>query len=772
MSTSSLKSTILGFPRMGSDRQLKKLVEGYWAGKITETELADGSKKLRAEHWELQRSYGLTEVPAGDFSYYDHVLDTAYAVGVVPERYQALDKENGLQAYFAMARGLQNKSIGVDVPSLEMKKWFDTNYHFMVPEIADDQQFSLHSSKIVDEYKEAKTLGYNARPVILGPVTLLALSKSAKDSISKPLDHLSKLIPVYVQILNQLADAGAEWVQVDEPVLALDLDAAVYQPAFEQVYGEFAKVAGLKYLLTSYFDRLGDNLSWAAALPVNGIHLDLVRGSSDIDAALDTIPEDKVISVGLVNGRNIWKANLGKQLAVLNKVVSARSTAAPVWVSSSCSLLHSPHSLKPETGHLDQETLGWLSFAEEKIEEVVVLAAAAVDRSRVEEQLQSNAAKVLSRQQSERITRPAVQQRLAALDKTFYSRQASFTERQQVQRASLKLPLFPTTTIGSFPQTAEVRKARAQFRKGALSASEYQEFLDAETRKCIEWQDEAGLDVLVHGEFERTDMVEFFGEHLEGFVFTKKGWVQSYGSRCVKPPVIFGDVSRPKAMTVDVARFAQACSPNKPVKGMLTGPVTILQWSFVRDDQPRSQTAGQIALAIRDEVVDLEAAGIKVIQVDEPAIREGLPLRKTDYEAYLKWSVDVFRLATTGVKNETQIHSHFCYSDFNEIFTAIKGLDADVITIENSKSDLKLLGALEVHGYAAEIGPGLYDIHSPRVPSVEEMAARFAALQKYVPAENLWANPDCGLKTRGWAEVKEALVNLVAVARDARKQHE
>ncbi|KAJ1860137.1 methionine-synthesizing 5- methyltetrahydropteroyltriglutamate--homocysteine methyltransferase [Coemansia sp. RSA 2703] len=769
---SSIKSTILGFPRMGSDRQLKKLVESFWAGKIPETELVEGSKKLRAEHWALQTSYGLTEVPAGDFSYYDHVLDTAYSVGIVPERYQNLDKEGGIQAYFAMARGLQNKSIGVDVPSLEMKKWFDTNYHFMVPEISDDQQFNLHSTKVVDEFKEAKELGYNARPVVLGPVTLLTLSKAAKGSSSAPLSHLSKLIPVYVELLGQLAAAGAEWVQIDEPILALDLDAAVYQPAFDQVYSEFAKIDGLKYLLTSYFDRLGDNLTWAAALPVDGIHLDLVRGASDIDAALSTIPADKVISVGLVNGRNIWKANLNKQLETLNKVISARASAsAPIWVSSSCSLLHSPHSLKPEAGHLDEETLGWLSFAEEKIEEVAILAAAAINRSSVEAQLQSNAAKVLSRQQSERITRPAVQQRLASLNETFYSRQAPFNERQQVQRSALQLPLFPTTTIGSFPQTAEVRKARAQFRKGALSTAKYQEFLDAETRKCIEWQDEIGLDVLVHGEFERTDMVEFFGENLEGFVFTKKGWVQSYGSRCVKPPVIFGDVSRPKAMTVDVARFAQSCSPSKPVKGMLTGPVTILQWSFVRDDQPRSQTAGQIALAIRDEVVDLEAAGIKVIQVDEPAIREGLPLRKSDYEAYLKWSVDVFRLATTGVRNETQIHSHFCYSDFNEIFTAIKGLDADVITIENSKSDLKLLGALEVHGYSAEIGPGLYDIHSPRVPSVDEMAARFAALQKYIPAENLWANPDCGLKTRGWPEVKESLINLVAVAKDARKQH-
>ncbi|KAJ2492188.1 methionine-synthesizing 5- methyltetrahydropteroyltriglutamate--homocysteine methyltransferase [Coemansia sp. RSA 2050] len=766
----SIKSTILGFPRMGSDRQLKKLVEGFWSGKVTEQELAEGSKQLRADHWALQASYGLTELPVGDFSYYDHVLDAAFAAGIIPERYQQVDN-SGTQAYFAMGRGLQNKSIGIDVPSLEMKKWFDTNYHYMVPEVADDQAFSLHSTKVVDEFKEAKALGYAARPVVLGPVSLLALSKTAKGSSTKPLDHLANLLPVYVELFGLLAAAGAEWVQVDEPVLSLDLDAAVYQPAFAQAYTEFAQVVGLKYLLTSYFGRLGDNLSWAATLPVHGIHLDLVRGSADLDAALELIPTDKVISAGLINGRNIWKANLDKQLVTLVKIISARRSAAPVWVNSSCSLLHSPHSLKPEAGHLDEETLSWLSFAEEKVEEVAILAAAITDRGSVAEQLQRNAANVLSRQQSERITRPAVQQRLAALDESSYTRQAAFNVRQEVQRKTLKLPLFPTTTIGSFPQTAEVRKARAQFRKGALSQEEYLQFLDVETRKCIEWQDEAGLDVLVHGEFERTDMVEFFGEHLEGFVFTKRGWVQSYGSRCVKPPVIFGDVSRPNAMTVDVAKFAQSCSPNKPVKGMLTGPVTILQWSFVRDDQPRSQTAGQIALAIRDEVVDLEAAGIRVIQVDEPAIREGLPLRKADYEAYLKWSVDVFRLATTGVCNETQIHTHFCYSDFNEIFTAIKSLDADVITIENSKSDLKLLGALEVHGYAAEIGPGLYDIHSPRVPSVEEMAARFAALQKYIPAENLWANPDCGLKTRGWPEVKESLTNLVAVAVAAREAH-
>ncbi|KAJ1999746.1 methionine-synthesizing 5- methyltetrahydropteroyltriglutamate--homocysteine methyltransferase [Coemansia thaxteri] len=683
----SLKSTILGFPRMGSDRQLKKLVEGFWSGKVTEQELAEGSKKLRADHWALQKSYGLSEVPVGDFSYYDHVLDAAFAAGIIPERYQQVDN-GGTQAYFAMGRGLQNKAIGIDVPSLEMKKWFDTNYHFMVPEVADGQVFKLHSTKVVDEFKEATALGYAARPVVLGPVSLLALSKTAKGSSTKPLDHLAGLIPVYVELFGLLEAAGAEWVQVDEPVLALDLDASVYQAAFTLAYSELSKVAGLKYLLTSYFDRLGDNLAWAAALPVHGIHLDLVRGSADLDAALELIPEDKVISAGLINGRNIWKANLDRQLATLAKIVAARQAAAPVWVSSSCSLLHSPHSLKPEVGHLDEETLGWLSFAEEKIEEIVVLAAAIASRDSVDAQLQRNAANVLSRQQSERITRPAVQQRLAALDESSYSRKAAFSSRQEVQRSALKLPVFPTTTIGSFPQTAEVRKARAQFRKGTLSQEEYQQFLDSETRKCIEWQDEAGLDVLVHGEFERTDMVEFFGEHLEGFVFTKRGWVQSYGSRCVKPP-----------------------------------------------------------------------------------IREGLPLRKADYEAYLKWSVDVFRLATTGVRNETQIHTHFCYSDFNEIFTAIKSLDADVITIENSKSDLKLLGALEVHGYAAEIGPGLYDIHSPRVPSVEEMAARFAALQKYIPAENLWANPDCGLKTRGWPEVKESLANLVAVAVAARKAH-
>ncbi|KAJ2142834.1 methionine-synthesizing 5- methyltetrahydropteroyltriglutamate--homocysteine methyltransferase [Coemansia sp. RSA 1807] len=766
----SIKSTVLGFPRMGSDRQLKKLVEKFWAGKATEQELVEGSKQLRADHWALQKQHGLTEVPAGDFSYYDHVLDAAFAVGIIPERYQQLDTA-GTQAYFAMARGLQNKSIGIDVPSLEMKKWFDTNYHFMVPEVADNQKFVLHSTKVVDEFKEARALGYTARPVVLGPVSLLALSKTAKGSSTKPLEQLASLVPVYVELLGQLAAAGAEWVQMDEPVLALDLDAAVYKAAFEQAYSEFAKIDGLKYLLTSYFNRLGENLAWAATLPVHGIHLDLVRGSDDLDTALATIPEDKIISAGLINGRNIWKANLGQQLAVLNKIISAR-TPGRVWVSSSCSLLHSPHSLQPEVGHLDEETLGWLSFAEEKVEEVATLAAAAADPTTVQAKLQVNAANVASRKSSERITRPAVQQRLAALDRSFYTRKAPFTERQTLQRAALKLPLFPTTTIGSFPQTAEVRKARAQFRKGALAEAEYTEYLEAETRKCIEWQDQIGLDVLVHGEFERTDMVEFFGENLEGFVFTKKGWVQSYGSRCVKPPVIFGDVSRPKAMTVDVAKFAQSCSANKPVKGMLTGPVTILKWSFVRDDQPLSQTAGQIALAIRDEVVDLEAAGIKVIQVDEPAIREGLPLRKADYAAYLEWSVDVFRLATTGVTNQTQIHTHFCYSDFNEIFTAIQNLDADVITIENSKSDLKLLGALETHGYAAEIGPGLYDIHSPRVPSVEEMTARFAALQKYIPAENLWANPDCGLKTRGWPEVKESLENLVAVAVNARRQHQ
>lgn len=767
--SSAIKSTILGFPRMGSDRQLKKLVEGFWSGKVTKQALLEGSKQLRADHWAIQKAHGLTEVPVGDFSYYDHVLDAAFMVGIIPERYYQVDN-GGLQAYFAMARGLQDKSQGVDVPSLEMKKWFDTNYHFMVPEISDSQKFKLHSTKVLDEFKEAQQLGHQARPVILGPVTLLHLSKPTRGASVNPLDCLKDLLPVYVELLQQLARAGAEWIQVDEPVLALDLDRHIYEPAFVETYQALSAVSGLKLLLTSYFGRLGNNLSWVAKLPVDGVHLDLVRGGTDeLDSALELIPQSKVISAGLINGRNIWKANLGEQLQTLQRIVKSRD-AANVWISSSCSLLLVPHSLKPEIGHLDEETLGWLSFAEEKLEEISVLATAVVNEDLVAQQLAQNAELAESRKQSTRIRQAAVQQRLASLESSAFQRQSEFKTRQAAQRNWLKLPLFPTTTIGSFPQTAEVRRARAQFRKGKLSAEEYQSFLEEETRKCIEWQDQVGLDVLVHGEFERTDMVEYFGEFLDGFTFTLRGWVQSYGSRCVKPPIIFGDVARPRPMTVEWAKFAQKASPNKPIKGMLTGPVTILQWSFVRDDQPRSVTAQQIALAIRDEVKDLESAGIHVIQVDEPAIREGLPLRAADFDAYLKWSVDAFRLATSGVKDTTQVHSHFCYSDFNQIFAAIQRLDADVITIENSKSDLKLLGALETHGYKAEIGPGLYDIHSPRVPSVEEMAERFQSLQQYIPAEHLWANPDCGLKTRGWPEVKQALANMVAVAVQARSK--
>ncbi|KAJ1675770.1 methionine-synthesizing 5- methyltetrahydropteroyltriglutamate--homocysteine methyltransferase [Spiromyces aspiralis] len=758
-------ATILGFPRMGSNRQLKKAVEAFWASKISESELLDRTKQLRKEHWELQASLGLKQVPVGDFSFYDHMLDHAVLFGIVPERYNVT--KPGLECYFAMARGLQAPDRGIDVPSLEMVKWFDTNYHYMVPQIAENQTFALDSTKIIDELREALALGLDARPVVVGPVTFLKLSKTASGAGST-LSYLPQILPLYVELIKQLVAEGAKWVQLDEPVLALDIDAET-QEAYRTAYAELAKISGAQYLVATYFAGLEDNLELAASLPIQALHLDLVRNPEQLEGALKAVPESVVLSLGVINGRNIWKADLSKGLELINTAAKARP-ADKLIINSSCSLLHTPHSLDAET-ELDAELKNWLAFSTEKIAEIVVLSRAlheGVDAVKAE--LDANAAAIQSRRTSDRVSNPAVKSRVVSLKESDFSRNNEFSVRQAAQHDKYKLPLFPTTTIGSFPQTSDIRRNRARFRKSEITAEQYQEYLETATRECIEWQDNIGIDVLVHGEFERNDMVEFFGENLSGFAFTRNGWVQSYGSRCVKPPVIYGDVSRTRPITVETAKFAQTCSP-KPVKGMLTGPVTILQWSFVRDDQPRSETCKQIALAIRDEVVDLETAGTTIIQVDEPAIREGLPLRKSGWDDYLEWSVDSFRLATAGVVDSTQIHTHMCYSEFNTIFPAIQRMDADVITIENAKSDLKLLHAFEHHGYKAEIGPGLYDIHSPRVPSVQEMKERVRKMLNYLSPQLLWINPDCGLKTRGWEEVRSSLTNLVEVARELRKEY-
>nr|CAG8441946.1 2899_t:CDS:2 [Entrophospora candida]CAG8652435.1 4572_t:CDS:2 [Entrophospora candida] len=750
-------ATNLGFPRMGANRGLKTLVEGFWSGKNNETTLLDDAKKLREEHWLLQKNAGLDHIPSNDFSFYDQVVDHSYAFGVIPARYKNLNP--GLETYFAMCRGLQKP--GVDVAACEMKKWFDTNYHYIVPEFEPNQEFTLNSAKIINEYKEAKALGIETRPVILGPVTYLLLGKPTRDAPQgfEPIQLLSKLIPLYEKLLSELANAGATWIQMDEPYLVLDLPST-FKKEYASAYNALTKVsAQLKILVATYFDHIGTNLDFIIDTPINAIHIDLVRAPGQLEPILKRLPATVSLSLGLINGRNIWLANLDAVLAEAQKAVTALGSER-VFIAPSCSLLHTPHSIQGEK-KIDSEILGWLSFAVEKIKEVVTISSVLADGDQTK--LEANRKLVQARKTSSRIHNPVVKQRMKELTPDMFKRKSVFSERQIKQKQKLNLPSFPTTTVGSFPQTKEVRAIRAKLKKGSVDQSQYDSFIKEEIEKCIRFQEEIGIDVLVHGEFERNDMVEFFG-----YVISQNGWVQSYGSRCIKPPIIFGDVSRPKAMTLEIIKYAQSLT-KKPMKGMLTGPVTMLQWSFVRDDQPRKDTTFQLALAIREEVKDLEDAGISVIQIDEPAIREGLPLRKKDWDEYLKWAVDAFLLSSTGVDDSTQIHTHMCYSDFNDIFEAIQRLDADVITIENSRSDLKLLNAFDKHGYTNEIGPGLYDVHSPRVPSQEELKDRLQEILKYIAKNLIWVNPDCGLKTRGWPEVKAALKNMTDVAKEFNK---
>ncbi|CAJ0863317.1 12166_t:CDS:2 [Entrophospora sp. SA101] len=747
-------ATNLGFPRMGANRGLKTLVEGFWSGKNNETTLLDDAKKLREEHWLLQKNAGLDHIPSNDFSFYDQVVDHSYAFGVIPARYKNLNP--GLETYFAMCRGLQKP--GVDVAACEMKKWFDTNCEY--------QEFTLNSAKIISEYKEAKALGIETRPVILGPVTYLLLGKPTRDAPQgfEPIQLLSKLIPLYEKLLSELANAGATWIQMDEPCLVLDLPST-FKKEYASAYNALTKVsAQLKILVATYFDHIGTNLDFIIDTPINAIHIDLVRAPGQLEPILNRLPATVSLSLGLINGRNIWLANLDAVLAEAQKAVTALGSER-VFIAPSCSLLHTPHSIQGEK-KIDSEILGWLSFAVEKIKEVVTISSVLADGDQTK--LEANRKLVQARKISSRIHNPVVKQKMKELTPDMFKRKSVFSERQIKQKQKLNLPSFPTTTVGSFPQTKEVRAIRAKLKKGSVDQSQYDSFIKEEIEKCIRFQEEIGIDVLVHGEFERNDMVEFFGENLQGYVISQNGWVQSYGSRCIKPPIIFGDVSRPKAMTLEIIKYAQSLT-KKPMKGMLTGPVTMLQWSFVRDDQPRKDTTFQLALAILEEVKDLEDAGISVIQIDEPAIREGLPLRKKDWDEYLKWAVDAFLLSSTGVDDSTQIHTHMCYSDFNDIFEAIQRLDADVITIENSRSDLKLLNAFDKHGYTNEIGPGLYDVHSPRVPSQEELKDRLQEILKYISKNLIWVNPDCGLKTRGWPEVKAALKNMTDVAKEFNK---
>ncbi len=754
--------TNLGFPRIGAKRELKRALEQYWAGERSADALQATARELRARHWQLQREAGVDVPPSNDFSFYDQVLDTAFLFDAIPARYRALADAEPLAGYFALARGVQRD--GHDLHALEMTKWFDTNYHYLVPELQAGQGFALRSDKPLAEYREAKALGIETRPVLLGPVSFLLLSKTVDGSPA--LDLLDALLPVYAEVLAGLKAAGAQWVQLDEPVLVQDLDDSA-RAAFEHAYAVLSGVPRPKVLLATYFGALEDNLGLAAALPVDGLHVDLVRAPEQLDAVLKVLPAERVLSAGLVNGRNIWRTHLDNAL-VLARYAHGH-LGDRLWLAPSCSLLHSPVDLDLET-KLDDELRGWLAFSKQKLQELRLLADALDAKPHAEAGLAASRARIESRRQSPRVHKPVVAARLAGLTAADAQRHSAYPQRHLAQAGALKLPRFPTTTIGSFPQTLDVREARARNKSGTLSDTDYDAFLATQTEHCVRVQEQIGLDVLVHGEFERNDMVEYFGEQLDGFAFTKNGWVQSYGSRCVKPPVIFGDVTRPQPMTVRWSQYAQSLT-DRPMKGMLTGPVTVLQWSFVRDDQSRADTCRQIALALRDEVLDLEAAGIGVIQIDEPAIREGLPLRRAQWREYLDWAVEAFRISASGVRDATQIHTHMCYSEFNDIIHSVAAMDADVISIETSRSRMELLDAFVRFQYPNEIGPGVYDIHSPRVPDKEEMVALLRKAAEVLRPEQIWVNPDCGLKTRGWKETRAALEALVAAARQLRAEH-
>ncbi|WP_285057977.1 5-methyltetrahydropteroyltriglutamate--homocysteine S-methyltransferase [Pedobacter ginsengisoli] len=765
----------LGYPRIGGNRELKKACEQYWSGKTTIAQLAHTGRDIRKHNWELQKEAGIDLIPSNDFSFYDQVLDWSLTVGAIPKRYHEVIMNKGnaeLDLYFAMARGYQKD--GLDITAMEMTKWFDTNYHYIVPEFTKDQKFKLFSTKVLDEYNESKRLGIKTKPVLIGPVTYLLLGKEKEEGFDR-IDLIKNLLPVYIEVLKKLEEQHVEWVQFDEPFLCLDLTEKDTE-AFHYVYGEIKRqFPKLKTLLTTYFDALKDNTSLAVSLPVTALHIDLVRAPEQMRPVLNVLPDSMLLSVGVVDGRNIWKNDFQATLVLLKSLLS-KFDANKLIISPSCSLIHSPCDLGNEHNDtiltpLAAEIKQWLAFAKQKVDEVVVLSQLINNENDALLKLEENIRCAENRRSSLLIHNKEVKKRVSDITVKDENRLSPFALRKHAQHRALGLPLFPTTTIGSFPQTPEVRSWRARYKKGDLSLAEYDALIEKETEETIRFQEESGIDVLVHGEFERNDMVEYFGEQLAGFTFTKNGWVQSYGSRCVKPPVIYGDVYRPAPMTVRWSAFAQSLS-DKWVKGMLTGPVTILQWSFVRNDQPRSETCTQIALAIRDEVVDLERAGIKIIQIDEPAIREGLPLRKADWQQYLEWAVRAFRISASGVKDDTQIHTHMCYSEFNDIIQNISDMDADVITIECSRSQMELLDAFADFKYPNEIGPGVYDIHSPRVPSKDEMVNLLKKAMSVIPAAQLWVNPDCGLKTRHWDETKKALIEMVAAAKVLRESVE
>ncbi|WP_226687632.1 5-methyltetrahydropteroyltriglutamate--homocysteine S-methyltransferase [Stutzerimonas stutzeri] len=754
----------LGFPRIGADRELKKALEAYWKGELDEQGLRQVGGQLRAQHWQAQADAGIQLLPVGDFAWYDHVLTHSLMFGVVPQRFRPADGLPTLDTLFAMARGVTNSCCGGQAQ--EMTKWFDTNYHYLVPEFSVDQRFQLSWSQLFEEVEEAQALGYAIKPVLVGPLTYLWLGKLKGEDAGRfdKLELLERLLPVYGEVLDRLAAQGVEWVQIDEPILALDLPQD-WKNAFERAYNLLQR-APLKKLVATYFGGLEDNLSLAAALPVDGLHIDLVRAPEQYPLILDWLPTYKVLSLGLVNGRNVWRCDLEKALELARH--AAERLGDRLWLAPSCSLLHSPVDLERED-RLDHELKGWLAFAVQKCAEVATLARAINEptNENVALELAHSRAVQAARQHSPRIHKPQVQARLSAIQPQDSQRTSVFAARIEQQRARLDLPPFPTTTIGSFPQTPAIRLARQAYKQGRLSLGDYTEAMQAEIRHAVAVQEQIGLDVLVHGEAERNDMVEYFAEQLDGYAFTRFGWVQSYGSRCVKPAVIYGDLSRSQPMTVDWIRYAQQ-QTDRVMKGMLTGPVTMLMWSFAREDVSREVQARQLALAIRDEVCDLEAAGIRIIQIDEAAFREGLPLRRAQWQHYLDWAVEAFRLCASGVRDETQIHTHMCYSEFNDVIESIAAMDADVITIETSRSQMELLEAFRAFDYPNDIGPGVYDIHSPRVPDTAEMVQLLEKAAECIPAERLWVNPDCGLKTRAWPETEAALVNMVAAARQLR----
>ncbi len=765
-----MQTHILGYPRIGSKRELKKACERYWSGKISVEELTKIGSDIKKHNWQLQEEAGIDLIPSNDFAFYDQVLDMVLTVNAIPERYHKIISKKGnneLDLYFAMARGYQKD--GLDITAMEMTKWFDTNYHYIVPEFKKNQQFNLSSIKILEEYNEALLLGIKTKPVILGPISFLLLGKEKEEGFHR-IELIENLLPTYIDILERLSELGAEWVQFDEPFLALDLNMREKEALLSTYMTIKEKFPRLKTMIATYFNGLEDNLKLATSLPVCALHLDLVRHPEQLADTLQNIPHDMSISLGIVDGRNIWKNDFQASLKTIESTID-KIGSDRVMIAPSCSLLHSPCDLDLET---DEETLtpeikNWLAFAKQKVKEVVTLKqlSSKNDDQESVSKLNINVAAIKTRKTSSLIHRQVVKDKVNALTDAYSQRSNPFHIRKEVQGKALNLPLYPTTTIGSFPQTKEIRYWRSKFKKGELTERQYQNLLKTETEKSIRWQEDIDLDVLVHGEFERNDMVEYFGEQLNGFAFTKFGWVQSYGSRCVKPPIIYGDVQRQKEMTVGWSTYAQGLT-NKLVKGMLTGPVTILQWSFVRNDQPRYETCNQIALAIRDEVLDLEKAGIKIIQIDEPAIREGLPLRKKEWQSYLQWAIKAFRIASSGVMDKTQIHTHMCYSEFNDIIQSIADMDADVITIECSRSQMELLDVFAQFNYPNEIGPGVYDIHSPRVPNKTEMLSLLKKAKAVIPENQLWVNPDCGLKTRDWEETKKALIEMVTAAKALR----